>query len=247
MRDWNGQFTASRMPEPELGRDMIAKAVFRSFLSRSRTESRRLPAGRRHHTIISGTGRTGTTLLVKLFTKLGLDTGFSPDDMFVSAACNAGLEWDLRQGGAPYIVKSPWICDYIEEVVANQSLVIDYAIIPMRTLEASAESRRHVERVTDPALVLPGEVVPGGLWHTSDPTGQEEVLAQQLHKLLTGLAKTEARVILLHYPKLTLDFEYLFDKLQPVLGPGIERNRFLEVCRATVDRSLVHRFADDDR
>jgi len=66
-----------------------------------------------------------------------------------------------------------------------------------------------------------------------------------LNKLLTGLAKTEARTILLHYPKLTLDFDYLFDKLQPVPGPGIEREKFLEVCRATVDPSLVHRLTQD--
>ena len=225
---------------------MIAKTAFRTPSLRSRTESWTLPDTRRHHTIVSGTGRAGTTLLVKLFTMLGLDTGFSPEDMPVSPTSNAGLEWELRHEGAPYIVKSPWICDYIEEVVANQLLVIDYAIIPMRTLEASAESRRHVEKITDPGMVPPGGGVPGGLWLTSDPTSQEAVLAQQLHNRLTGLAKTEARIILLHYPKLTLDFDYLFDKLQPVLGPGIAREKFLEVCRATVDPSLVHRFTQDD-
>ncbi len=225
---------------------MNAKAVFRSFRLRPRTESRKLADTRRHHTIISGTGRAGTTLLVKLFTKLGLDTGFSPDDMPVISACNAGLEWDLRDEGAPYIVKSPWICDYIEEVVANRSLVIDYAIIPMRTLEASAESRRHVERVTDRSMIPPGHEAPGGLWLTSDPTRQEAVLAMQLHKLLTGLAKKEARIILLYFPKLAHDFDYLFDKLYPVLGAGIKREKFLEVCRATVEPSLVHRFTHDD-
>lgn len=225
---------------------MIAKIAFRTPSLRSGTEISTLRDVRRHHTIISGTGRAGTTLLVKLFTKLGLDTGFSPDYMPISSACNAGLEWDLRHGRVPYIVKSPWICEYIEEVVANQSLVIDYAIIPIRTLEASAESRRHVEKITDPGMVPPGNEVPGGLWLTSDPTRQEEILARQLHKLLTGLAKTEARIILLHYPKLTQDFDYLFDKLQPVLGPGIERGKFLEVCRATVDPSLVHQFTQGD-
>ena len=199
---------------------MIGTSIFQSFRSHVRTYRPSLHDMRKHHTIISGIGRAGTTLLVKLFTRLGLDTGFSPENMFVSPTSNAGLEWDLRQEGAPYIVKSPWICDYIEEIVAHQSLVIDYAIIPMRTLEASAESRRHVEHSTDPFRVSQGQDVPGGLWHTSDPASQEEVLGRQLNKLLTGLAKTEARIILLHYPKLTQDFDYLFNKLQPVLGPG---------------------------
>src|SRR6516164_482379 len=36
---------------------------------------------RRHHTIISGTGRAGTTFLVKLLTNLGLDTGYQKNQM----------------------------------------------------------------------------------------------------------------------------------------------------------------------
>lgn len=32
------------------------------------------------HTIIAGTGRAGTTLLVRLFTRMGMDTGFNDSD-----------------------------------------------------------------------------------------------------------------------------------------------------------------------
>ncbi len=190
---------------------------------------------RRHHTIISGTGRAGTTFLVKLLTNLGLDTGYQKNQMETWSNCNAGLERDLRDENSPYIVKSPWICDYIEEVVANRTVVIDYAIIPMRVLEAAAESRRHVERETK---VLPPHCLtpPGGLWHTTDPAQQESVLAHQFHKLFVGLAKTQASIILLHYPRLTRDPLYLFNKLHPMLGHSISLSTFRDVFAQTVER-----------
>jgi hypothetical protein len=161
------------------------------------------------------------------------------------ANCNAGLEGDLRDESSPYIVKSPWICDYIQEVVANPSIAIDHAIIPMRVLEAAAESRRQVERKTkelSPECVSP----PGGLWHTTDPTQQESALAHQFHRLFVGLAKTNASIILLHYPRLTRDPLYLFDKLHPILGDSISLATFRDVFARTVDARLVHRFTEDD-
>ena len=87
---------------------------------------------RRRHTIITGTGRTGTTFLVKLLTNLGLDTGFEPGTMKIHPDSNAGLELDVKNRYAPYIVKNPWICDQIEEIADSREIVIDYAIVPMR-------------------------------------------------------------------------------------------------------------------
>jgi hypothetical protein len=87
---------------------------------------------------------------------------------------------------------------------------------------------------------------PGGLWHTTDPAQQESVLAHQFHKLFVGLAKTEASIILLHYPRLTRDPVYLFKKLQPLLGHAISLSTFHDVFAGTVDASLVHRFTDND-
>ncbi len=194
---------------------------------------------KRHHTIISGTGRAGTTFLLKLLTNLGLDTGYRPDELPTDTRSNAGLELEIRDDDAPYVVKSPWICDTIEEVVANPNIVIDYAIIPMRTLEAAAESRRHVERHNQRS---PEGILPGGLWHTNDPGEQEAILARQLHKLLVGLSKTDARVILLHYPRLTLDPVYLHEKLRPLVGD----RPFMEVFRETVRPSLVHQYTAND-
>ena len=55
----------------------------------------------RSHIIITGTGRTGTTFLVQLLTNLGLETGFTRQNMALFENARAGLEHDVRNGNAP--------------------------------------------------------------------------------------------------------------------------------------------------
>lgn len=90
----------------------------------------------RHHTVITGTGRAGTTFLVELLTLLGLDTGFNPRELAArkSAVAQAGLELDVRRSGTPYVVKSPAFCDHAEQVYARRDIVIDRGFVPMRSL-----------------------------------------------------------------------------------------------------------------
>ena len=141
----------------------------------------------KHHIIISGTGRAGTTFLVQLFTVLGLDTGFTDTTSAVFQNCNAGMEWDIRHPEAPYIIKSPWLCDYLDDLLQDGNIVIDQVIIPIRDLYAAAESRRDVTLRTD--LSLYADDIPGGLWQTEKPEQQEEVLTKKLYQLLYTVAK----------------------------------------------------------
>ena len=92
----------------------------------------------RNHVVITGTGRSGTTFLVELLTHLGLETGFSAHDI-VSKNINgprASLEYDIRKEGCPYIVKIPWFCDYAQEVIDQEDIVIEHIFIPIRNLKA---------------------------------------------------------------------------------------------------------------
>ena len=86
----------------------------------------------------------GTTFLVQLLTALGLDTGFPDTDAAIFPNCDAGMEWDIRDPQAPYIVKSPMLCDCLDAVLRSGKVVVDHAFIPMRNLFSAAESRRRV-------------------------------------------------------------------------------------------------------
>ena len=194
----------------------------------------------KHHVIISGTGRAGTTFLVQLLTALGLDTGFPDPESGIYANCNAGMELDLRQPEAPYIVKSPYICDYLDEVMRSGRVVIDHAIVPMRDLFAAAESRRDVSSRSN-LPVLPDRVA-GGLWNTTRPDDQEAVLTQQFYKLFIALAEHDIPVTLLHFPRLATDADYLYGKLSFLLS-NMPRGAFLRGFGSVSKPDLIHDFS----
>jgi hypothetical protein len=189
----------------------------------------------RRHIIITGTGRAGTTLLVQLLTVLGLDTGFSDVTADVDPNCNAGMEWDLRNPNAPYIVKSPWMCDYLDDLLDQGEVTIDHAIIPVRDLYQAAESRREVTRRN--AAVD----APGGLWHTNSPDEQEMILLEQLYKIIHTIAKRDIPLTLLHFPRLINDPEYLFRKLK-FLFETIDYSLFVSQFQTVVRPELAHDF-----
>lgn len=197
----------------------------------------------RHHVIISGTGRAGTTFLVQLLTELGLDTGFPHARAQIYDNANAGMEYDIRNAqNAPYIVKSPGLCDYLDEALQGDDIVIDHAIVPMRDLYSAAQSRREVDSKAAPGL----DVVPGGLWprmekglHAS--INQEWILAGKLYNLMYTLAKYDIPVLLLLFPRFVNDPEYLYQKLRFLLGT-ISYSAFLEAFDAIRKPELIHEF-----
>ena len=188
----------------------------------------------RHHVLITGTGRAGTTFLVELLTRCGLDTGFTPDtlDAHIHAESNAGLEHDVRNPNAPYIVKSPWICDYIDEVLSFDDTVIDHIFVPMRRIEDVAESRRRVARTGSPY---------GGLVHTNSlaPGDQELVHLKQIYNLLLHLSSTRIPITFLRFPRLVYDAGYTARKLAPLLN-SVPWNAFVKSFDASAHPTLIH-------
>lgn len=217
----------------------------------------------RHHVVITGTGRAGTTFLVELLFHLGLHTGYEADsiEQYKYPNARAGLEADIRELPCPYIVKSPWFCAYAEDVLRRKDIVIDHIFVPIRDLYAAAESRRHVSRMDAAGtsfldyakrLLLPKsrftqEEVPGGLYGTNstEPGAQEEVLLMNLYTLMLAVSGSEVPITLLRYPQLTRDSEYLFRKLAPILGE-IDYSHFQDIFRSVVRPDLVHSFGEND-
>lgn len=191
----------------------------------------------KHHVIISGTGRAGTTFLVQLLTSLGLDTGFSNPYENIYPQANAGMEKDLRDPDAPYIVKSPWICDYIGDVLRDGNVIIDHAIIPFRELHAAAESRRRVS-ANDPLGYTPN-IVPGGIWDVENPQDQEKVLAVKLYQLLEALIDHEVPLTFFKFPRFVIDPIYLYRKLW-FLFQNISYKEFLNFYNLVSKPHLIH-------
>jgi|SRR5450432_1151459 len=211
----------------------------------------------RDHVVITGTGRSGTTFLVELLTLLGLETGFSTADIVSKKLkiARAGLEYDLRGENCPFIVKSPFFCDFAEEILHRDDIVIKHVFIPIRDLNAAAESRRYVLKTNVLNLpflsrlkfmMRPGKFA-GGLWHTSSskPGRQEEILLRQIYKLVLAISNTTSPVTFMRYPRMLKDCRYLFKKLEPILT-GITFESFHAAFSETVRPELVHSFNKND-
>jgi hypothetical protein len=192
----------------------------------------------RHHVIVSGTGRAGTTFLVRLLGELGLDLGYADPAAAVFANCDAGLEWDIGDPVAPYVVKSPLLCGVIDGLVASGRVAVDHALVPVRDLYAAAESRRDVSRRSG------GAGVPGGIWPGSTPRSQEAFLAVRFHELLEALARHDIPTTLLHFPRLATDADYLRRKLAPVTGE-VDAAAFERAFAAVSRPELIHDFRPD--
>jgi hypothetical protein len=196
----------------------------------------------KRHVLISGTGRTGTTFLVQLFTELGLDTGFNLKENQVDEISCAGLEWDLRHSNAPYIVKSPWISDYLDSFLCKGNVHIEHLIVPIRNLYDAAESRRDVMLR---AGIVKDDVkeYPGGLWGTTEPEKQEQILLEQFYKLFWIAARYNIPVTLLDFPRIVQDSEYLRQKLITIFGGlQLEKKRFDDAFLLISKPELVHKF-----
>jgi len=189
------------------------------------------------HVVITGTGRTGTTFIVQLLTYLGLDTGFSIDNMPIYRLGRAGLEQDIKKTNAPYIIKAPWFIDHIEEIFMREDIQIERIFIPMRDLYAAAESRRYVTRKSKEA----NEYTGGGLWDADKPHEQENVLMMKLYKLILDISNTEIPITLLQYPRLVKDSTYLYDKLKSILN-GVSYDKFQTVFKEIIRPSWIHDF-----
>lgn len=212
----------------------------------------------RNHIIISGTGRAGSTFLVQLLTRLGFDTGFDSHTMQVlpktrDARCGstdwfpiarAGLEMDIRHAQAPYIVKTPFLCDVADDVLASD-VCIKRAIIPVRRFDAAAASRAYVQTLTT-GNADGEEKVAGGLWGTDEANNQAAILRQKFTTLIEALVRYDIPMTFLSYPRLVRDPDYLFGKLSFLLS-NIDYPLFQMAFNGIVRPEWIHQFTEDDR
>src|ERR1700742_2253815 len=162
-------------------------------------------ANHRKHLLIAGTGRAGTSFLVRYLNAVGLDTHLTRrgGDAEYDEAAQAGFE-DLPLSKVaedlPYVIKSPWTCEFIDEVIADPQVRLDGVIIPVRDLMESAASRVIVERRAmhehHPWMTRLSESwehygqTPGGVVYSLNPLDQARVLALGFHHLIERLVQT---------------------------------------------------------
>ncbi|WP_315831403.1 hypothetical protein [Bradyrhizobium prioriisuperbiae] len=209
----------------------------------------------RRHVLIAGTGRAGTSFLVKYLTALGLDTGFQLDQKSApwDENANAGLEHLLLvhpDAELPYVLKSPWAGEYIEQILQSGRFVFDAIIVPMRDLVEAASSRSIIEHraihqgnpwMAD-RLDATWEVfghTPGGVIYSLNPLDQARLLAMGFHRLVHRAAEAGTPLIFPVFPRMIEDWSYLYQTLKPILPAIVTIEQAREAHSRTASEALV--------
>ena len=208
---------------------------------------------KRRHLLIAGTGRAGTSFLVRFLAELGLETHISRfgEDPWDDAA-QAGLE-DLPVAAGlenlPYIFKTPWAYQFIEQMLADSAIAFDAVIIPMRDLVEAAASRSIVQLQAihgrapwmaqmDNTWEDWGDTA-GGAVFSLNPVDQSRLLAAGFHRLVNRLVQAEVPLIFVAFPRMVQDTDYLIGKLRPVIPASVTLEQARQSHRRVADAALV--------
>ncbi len=214
----------------------------------------------RYHLLIAGTGRAGTTFLVRWLTALGLDTEQSRrGEAGYYESAQAGLETltlSIASTDRPYVLKSPVAGLMVDDVLADPLIALDAVVVPMRDLADAANSR-----IVSELAALHREVpwlatlrrtwdqrwfTPGGALFSTDPIDQARLLAVAFHQLIEQVTAADIPLILLAFPRIVNDAGYLFRRMASVL-PGIDADQAATAHAAIAEPARVRVGRSDDR
>ena len=184
--------------------------------------------------VITGTGRSGTTLLVQVLDDLGLDTGLSEGRLseYVPSV-RAGLESRVDDPDAPTVVKDMTLGFRLDELLREGTVEIRHVILPDRRLDVAAASRvRAAEYGRRPF----GR---GALTGTVRATEQLRVLAQIRSELIGTCERHSIPVTLLEFPRFATDAAYTWKALAPILE-GVTLDDVQRALDRRVRPDMIH-------
>lgn len=166
------------------------------------------------HIIITGPGRSGTTLLVRLLTRLGFDTGFKDDDSSYYEPIRAGFEYNNgfslndpapeQFANLPHILKGPEWSFYLKPFIKAGYWEIDHVILPVRDLDLATASR------LDAGLIWRA-------WPDRLVESQAETMAEALGRVVEACVLFELPCTVMRFPDLVINEEYCYQKLSKAL------------------------------
>ena len=207
----------------------------------------------RRHMLIAGTGRAGTSFLVRYLSALGLETEIERSgEAQWDETANAGLEtMPLLTPGAdlPYVIKTPWVAEFADHILKQEAVAIDALVIPVRDLTEAAASRIILERRAmhesapwmadlDSTHETWGST-PGGVVYSLNPLDQARILAIDFHRLIQRFVDADTAIVFLAFPRLIHDSDYLYARLRPYLPATVTADQARAAHRALADPAKI--------
>jgi hypothetical protein len=163
--------------------------------------------------IITGTGRCGTTFLMKIFSFLGMDTGYTLENYKenIDPLCNAGMEQNMSS--KHMIIKNPLFMNFMD--FAIKMMKIKYVIIPIRDYGKSAQSRKKIGEGN------------GGYWNASNEQEQISFYHKIMSQYLLTMVKYDIPTIFIDFEKMIYSPNYLYTQLEKIFQElNISKNDF---------------------
>ncbi|HEX2382908.1 MAG TPA: hypothetical protein VHI95_09745 [Acidimicrobiales bacterium] len=184
--------------------------------------------------VITGTGRAGTTVLVRILDALGLDTGIDTDKLSpYMPGVRAGLESRVDDPDAPTVVKDMTLGFRMRRILESGEVAIEHVLIPTRRLEVAVASRvRAADYGRQPFRR-------GALTGTLHATEQEQVLVKMRDEIVGALRDFAVPYTTLEFPRFATDAAYAHGKLATVV-PGATVDDVQSALDRCVRPDLIH-------
>ncbi len=189
---------------------------------------------------------------MRYFDAIGLETHLRKGTADWDETANAGLEdmpLGAKQDSLPYVIKTPWLYQVIDQLLAENVVKIDLVILPMRDLMDSATSRAIVEmqsihQKTDKFSHFTKTwdsigSAKGGMIYSLQPIDEARILATGFYYLVEKLVKNDIPVLFLSFPRFVNDSEYLYQQLKPYLKDSYTKKASDTAHKKIADSSKV--------
>jgi len=201
--------------------------------------------------IVTGSGKCGTSYLMRLFSELGMDTGWTSDEAAaaVEKQHDFPFEWPIHMGsapGRPMILKHPMMVRWLEDAAAHWNWNVQWVFGCVRDPEAVAAHMYQQEQDT-PRPEIPGYYERVRFLKSEEEMSKEDNLeflrmstASATGDLMYLVEKMEVPFSLILFPRSVTDPEYLYRKLV-IDGPlPIPFDDFMRAFNAVADAKKVH-------
>jgi hypothetical protein len=209
----------------------------------------------KRHLVIAGTGRAGTSFLVQYLTECGLETHITRNETpGFDANANAGFEdVPLANADLPYVIKSPWLYEFVDRLLESSDIRLDAVIVPMRDIVEAASSRvilemqaRYGSAYGHPELAEweSWAHTPGGVVFSLNALDQARLLALGFHEMIRALVRRRVPIVFVDFPRMVEDAAYLWEALEPAIGTQVKRDAAIEAHRRSADPAKVRTGGD---